>query len=80
MPDADLDAVEQVVADLHDVDPSSTGTRFADGETPTGLVSSLANVPDGFNPQHFAVVMTKVSDLFDGIKTGYSQRSIVDAE
>jgi len=80
MLDSDLAAVQQIVLDLHDVDPRSTEARYADGETPTGLVESLAKVPDGFNPEHFAAVMTKVSDLFDGIKMGYSQRMIVDAE
>lgn len=74
MLDSDLEAVQQIVNDLHDVDPRSTDARYADGETPTGLVESLAKVPDGFNPEHFAAVLTKVSDLFDGIQTAYSLR------
>jgi hypothetical protein len=68
MLDSDPAAVQQIVNDLHDVDPRSTDARYADGETATGLVESLAKVPDGFNPEHFAAVLTKVSDLFDGIR------------
>jgi hypothetical protein len=74
MLDSDLEAVEQIVIDIHDVDPSSTEARYADGETPTGLIESLAKVPDGFNPEHFASVLTKVSDLFDGIQTEFKYR------
>jgi len=74
MLDSDLDALAQIIDDLDNVDPSSTEARYADGETPTGLVKSLAKVPDGFNAQHFADVLTKVSDLFDAIQTDYSLR------
>jgi len=80
MLDSDLDAVQQIVLDLHDVDPRSTEARYADGETLTGLVESLAKVPDGFNPEHFAAVLTKVSDLFDGIQTEYKYRMEHESE
>jgi hypothetical protein len=78
-PSSALDAAAQVIADLQDVDPGSAEARYAEGET-RGLVESLAKVPDGFNPEHFAHVLTKVSELFDGIQTEYSQRLMANAD
>jgi hypothetical protein len=68
------DAVEQIIADLEMADPNSTQSRYAEGETEDFLVESLAEVPDGFNPEHFSAVMNCVSCFFDCLQTDYKHR------
>jgi len=68
------DAVGLIVADLEAADPNSVHSRYAEGETQDFLVTSLAQVPDGFNAEHFEAVLTKVSFFFDCVQTDYKHR------